>query len=138
MHFRNYVGALAFGAVLFGASCANMNTVQNAAVEDAESQSFDAEYTKVVDTGVGALRALRLVVTSQTENAVGTTILFIRTGSNGAVGRMIVEKSAAPPTMVRINYERRMTFTFAAGQEGLSRKVFERMQGEIRFSGPTS
>jgi hypothetical protein len=135
-------GAVALGAVLFASvSCSNMQSVQEKPAEEAESQTFNAEFRKVVDTGAATLRSIRFVVTEITENDERATILFIRPGSfvqYGGVGRMVVEKSAAPPITVRLTYERRFALSYGAGEQSLAKNVFGRMEREIQFSGPKS
>lgn len=138
---RRRAGALALGAVLFAASCSNMESVQSKPVEEAQSQTFNAEFRKVVDTGIAKLREIRFVVTEVTENTEQATILFIRPGSftqYGGVGRMIVEKKDTPPITVHLQYERRWALNYATGEQGLAKNVFTRMEREIQFSGPKS
>jgi hypothetical protein len=138
---RRALAGLAIGALLISASCSNMQQVQQRDPEESQTQAFNAEFRKVVDTGAAAIRQMRLVVTEMTENDEAATILFIRPGnfSNyGGVGRMIVKKSAAPPITVHLQYERRYALTYGAGEETMARNIFLRMEREIAFSGPKS
>lgn len=128
---RRAAGAMAFGAILFAASCASMKDVQEADVETAATQNFNAEYSRVVDAGIKAIHGMKLMVNSVTEEADSTVILFQRAPSMwqiGAVGRMVVDKKGTPPVPVYINYEKRGALTYSAGQERWSRAIFTRME----------
>jgi hypothetical protein len=77
---------------------------------------------------------VKLNVSSVTEESGGTVILFQRPGSMwqiGAVGRMIVDKSAAPPTPVHINYEKRGALTYSSGQERWAQAIFAWMEKDL-------
>jgi hypothetical protein len=131
---RRAAGAMAFGAILFAASCASMKDVQDADVETAATQSFNADYRKVADAGISAINGMKLTVSSVTEEADGTVILFQRPGSFwqiGAVGRMVIDKNATPPIPVHINYEKRGALTYSSGQERWARAIFTRMEKEL-------
>lgn len=126
-------GALALGAMLFAASCASMETVQTAELEDAESRSFAADYRKVVDSAVSSLRGMGMIVQSVTEESGRTVILFTRPiamWSSGAVGRLIVDHNATTPTTAYINYERRGP-SYASGQGRWARAIFARMEKDL-------
>jgi hypothetical protein len=141
MFGRRHASAIALGALLVIAGCSNAQTVQQRDPEESQTQTFNAEFRKVVDTGAASLRQIRFVVTEIVENDEEATINFIRPGSfnqYGGVGRMIVKKSSGPPITVMLQYERRFALSYGSGEQGLAKNVFTRMEREIAFSGPKS
>jgi hypothetical protein len=95
----------------------------------------------VVDVAAASLRQIRFEVREIIEDDEAATIHFIRPGgftNYGGVGRMIVKKSPTPPITVMMQYERRVALSAGAGEQGLAKNVFGRMEREIQFSGPKS
>jgi hypothetical protein len=85
------------------------------------------------------LRQIRFEVREIIEDDAAATIHFIRPGgfnNYGGVGRMIIKKSSSPPITVMLQYERRVTLSAGAGEQGLAKNIFTRMEREIQFSGP--
>ncbi len=97
-------------ALLLLASC-SMKTVQEEPIDAGESERFDAPYAEVVQAALEGVTRAKLDTTRQGEEADGFVILFVRPTSAinwGGVGRVVVDKSAAPPTVVHISYDRRL------------------------------
>lgn len=136
---RRGTGALALGALLFVVGC-SAQTVQERDLEDSQMQTFNAEFRKVVDTAAASLRQIRFDVREIIEDDEAATIYFVRpVGTQfGGVGRMIVKKSLTPPITAMFQYNRRVFFSGAAGEQGLAKKIFMQMEREIQFSGPKS
>jgi hypothetical protein len=138
---RRFASAFALSVLFLAVGCSNAQTVQQRDLEDSQTQTFNAEFRKVVDTGAATLRSIRFVVTEIIEDDEAATINFIRPGSvfnYGGVGRMIVKKSPTPPITVMLQYDRRVTISAAAGEQNVAKNVFGRMEREIQFSGPKS
>jgi hypothetical protein len=118
----------AFAFVL--AACANATTVQQVPADAGVARSFNASYDEVRAAALQGLTLLRLQPSAQNETPEGHTFMVARPPhgfSWGEVGRIIVEKSEAPPTTVRVVYERRMALQFAGGQSSFARNLFAKM-----------
>jgi outer membrane murein-binding lipoprotein Lpp len=138
---RRMIAGIAIGALLLVVGCSNAQTVQQRDPEDSQTQTFNAEFRKVVDVAAASLRQIRFEVREIIEDDEAATIHFIRPGgftNYGGVGRMIVKKSPTPPITVMMQYERRVALSAGAGEQSLAKNIFGRMEREIQFSGPKS
>ncbi|HEV8026829.1 MAG TPA: hypothetical protein VGP50_05340 [Stellaceae bacterium] len=123
--------------VLLGLAACGMQTVQNESLDTAETQSFDASYRDVVQAARDGITTAGFDITQAEEKDTGFVLLFVRPasyGQFGAVGRLVVDRSDAPPTAVHVNYERRVLI-YGAGQERAARRIFKRMQETLRDKG---
>jgi hypothetical protein len=135
MQMRRKLRAWAVLALLLGStSCANMSTVQNEPVESGDSSSFDARYEDVMQAARAAIEAYHLRITEVTDESDRGVILFIRPASMwqlGGVGRLVVDKSAAPPTVAHINYDMRTLYSYGSGQERWASALFAKMAATL-------
>lgn len=93
--------------------CASTDTVRNASVTDARSKSFNAPYERTNSATLKALSAMNVDITESSEDTRGTTYMVekaLTAFSWGEVGRVLVQKSAASPTTVYVNWEKRARF----------------------------
>jgi hypothetical protein len=130
-----FAGAL----LLWTASCANMQTVQGEAVDTGETQNFNASYADVVWAAREGIAASRLDVTQAQEQDAGFVFLFVRPASGmqwGGVGRLVIDRSDAPPTVVHVTYDPRFGPP-NAGQERWSRRIFIKMRAALRQRDPS-
>jgi hypothetical protein len=123
--------------VLLGLAACSMQTVQNESVDTSETQSFDASYGDVVQAARDGITTAGFDITQGEEKDTGFVLLFVRPasyGQFGAVGRLVVDRSDAPPTAVHVNYERRVLI-YGAGQERAARLIFKKMHETLRDKG---
>lgn len=123
-------------ALLLMASC-SMRTVQEEPVDAGEAQSFDAPYADVVRAAIEGITRAKLDITRKTEEPDGFVILFVRPTSPinwGGAGRLVVDKSSAPPTMVHVTYDRRLPLS-GSGQERYAHAIFAGMNHALGQAG---
>jgi hypothetical protein len=111
------------------AAC-NSATVQQAAPDAGTARSFDAPYEQVKQAALDGLNALKVPPSQTTDQPNGFAILVSRAPhgmSWGEVGRVLVEKSPAPPTTVRVVYEKRMPLQFGGSESRFARNLFAKM-----------
>jgi len=136
MRKRRWAGVASALLLLCAAAC-NMETVQNESLDTAETENFDASYGDVVQAARDGITTAGFDVTQAEEKDMGFVLLFVRPasyGQFGAVGRLVVDRSDAPPTAVHINYERRVLI-YGAGQERAARRIFRKMRDALRYKG---
>lgn len=98
--------------VLLLAACANMDTVKNAPPDQGLSRAFDASYDRTTAATLKALSSLNVNITNAAEDSSGTTYLVSKPMSMfswGEVGRVRVQRSSAPPTLVFVDWRKRDT-----------------------------
>jgi hypothetical protein len=126
-HCRSLALCFALSAALL-TSCASSETVRNAPLTDARSKPFNASYERTNAATLKALSAMNVDVTESSEDARGTTYMVEKalTGfSWGEIGRVLVQKSAAPPTTVYVNWEKRARYQITGtGQNEFSDALF--------------
>jgi hypothetical protein len=109
-HLTRALAALCLVAGL--AACANIETVKDAPLGEGKSQSFSATYDHTAAATLKALSSLNIEIQSSNQDASGTIFLVSKPmsfASWGEVGRIWVKKSAAPPTVVYVNWKKRAT-----------------------------
>lgn len=112
------------------AACANAKSVAQKPADAGTTRNFDAPFADVKDAAYGALKLLRLYPEGEQDSPERHVILLARPPhgmSWGEVGRISIEKSDVPPILVRVVYDKRTPFQFTGGEEGFSRRLFERM-----------
>jgi len=123
--------------VLLGLAACSAQTVQNESLDTSETQSFDASFGNVVQAARDGITTAGFDITQAEEKDTGFVFLFVRPasyGQFGAVGRLVVDRSDAPPTAVHVNYERRVLI-YGAGQERAARRIFKKMSDALRDKG---
>jgi hypothetical protein len=123
--------------VLLVLAACSMQTVQNESLDTSETQSFDVSYGDAVQVARDGITTAGFDITQAEEKDTGFVFLFVRPasyGQFGAVGRLVVDRSDAPPTAVHINYERRVLI-YGAGQERAARLIFKRMRETLLHKG---
>ncbi len=119
------LGALALGL----ASCATMDTVKQAPLDQGISHPFDASYDRTSAATLKALSSLNVNITSSNEDATGTIYLVSKSLSAfswGEVGRVYVKKTGAPPTVVFVDWEKRSTLQITGtGADEFSNTLFD-------------
>lgn len=136
--FRTVRRGLTLSLILVLAACANAATVQQAPADAGVMRSFDATYDQVRAAALGGLTLLRLQPSTQSETTEGHMILVARPPhgfSWGEVGRILIERSSAPPTTVRVLYEKRLTVQFAGSQSAFARNLFAKMDEVLGTPG---
>ncbi|WP_341893979.1 hypothetical protein [Ferrovibrio terrae] len=131
MRFFKRLGTVILLAAALTA-CANAKSVAQKPADAGTARSFEAPFATVKDAAYGALKLLKLYPEGEQDTAESHVILLARPPhgmSWGEVGRITVEKSPTPPTMVRVVYDKRTPFQLTGGEEGFSRRLFERMDG---------
>lgn len=116
--------------VLLLGACANAGTVAEKPADAGTARHFDEPYAQVKDAAYGALKLARLYPEGEQDLPDRHIILLARPPhgmSWGEVGRITIEKSSAPPTIVRVIYDKRTPFQFTGGEERFSRLFFARM-----------
>jgi len=118
----------------------SMATVQNQALDEAETRIFDAPHQRVAGAALDGLRDMKLDITKIEEEPERVIVLFVRPTSGiqwGAVGRMVIEKNPAGtgPTSVYINYTQRMPLS-GGGQERWARAIFLRIENRLALPTP--
>jgi hypothetical protein len=124
-------------ALLLALPCCAMRDVQEQSPESGETQTFDAPYAAVAQAAAHGITRMQLDITRENEEPGRLVILFVRpTGGVqwGAAGRLVVDKSDAPPIAVHITYERRLPLS-GGGQERWARAIFAKMADELRGLG---
>ena len=132
MRVSGWLGLTA-ALILSLASC-SMKNVQDEPVDAGESQTFDAPYAAVTQAATEGILRVRLEITHVEEEPDRLVILFVRPTSNlqwGAAGRLVVDKSAAPPTVAHVTYDRRLPLS-GGGQERWARAIFAKMRDALR------
>ncbi|HJT06772.1 MAG TPA: hypothetical protein VJ747_07600 [Stellaceae bacterium] len=130
-HGRRLVHA---AALLLTLAACSMKNVEAEAPDAGETRTFDAPYAAVRRAAVIGIERMRLDITNQSEEPGRLVILFVRpTGGVqwGAAGRLVVDKSDAPPIAVHIVYDRRFPLS-GGGQERWARAIFAKMAQELR------
>jgi hypothetical protein len=75
---------------------------------------------------------------SSTEDAADGFIIYIARAPHGMswgeVGRVIVDKSPAPPITVHVNYQRRVVLQYEGSFSDFAGDLFKRMDASLRKS----
>lgn len=126
--------ALAALTLPLAVNACNSSTAQKAPADAGTSRSFDASYDQVKQAAVDALVALQVPPSQTEEQPDAFTILVSRAPhgfSWGEVGRITVEKTATPPILVRVVYEKRMPLQFGGSESGFARNLFAKMDKQL-------
>jgi hypothetical protein len=111
------------------AAC-NSATVQQAAADAGTARTFNAPYEQVKQAALDGLTALKVPPSETHDQADAFMILVSRAPhgmSWGEVGRVLVEKSSARTTTVRVVYEKRMPLQFGGSESRFARNLFAKM-----------
>lgn len=116
-------------------ACATAETVRDAPPDAGVSQAFPASYDRVSAATLAALRDLRINITGSEEKPDGLQVQVTKSMnlfSWGEVGRVIVRRSAAPPTSVFVTWEKRSQMQITGtGQTEFSRELFEGIRAQL-------
>lgn len=127
------LAAVGFLAAL--GACATAETVRDAPVDAGTVAAFDASYDRVSAATLTALRNLRVNITGSEEKPQGLQVQVTKSMnlfSWGEVGRVLVEKSAAPPTSVRVYWEKRSQLQITGtGQTEFSRELYDGIRAQL-------
>jgi|GEM_PF-1802145 len=115
--------------IIFGlASCATMGTIENAALTDGETQTFQADYEKVKAAALLTLEAQKLPVENAVDAEGGHAIYFTKPVSAfswGEVGRVFIEKGMGGNTKVYVKTARRSSTNITAtSQSTFAKRIF--------------
>lgn len=116
--------------VLALTACANADSVKERPSDAGVAKTYDASYERVRAAALEGVTRLKLSPSAQNETEEGYILQIARPPhgfSWGEVGRILVERGAAPPTTVRVVYERRMAFQFAGSESSFARNLFAKM-----------
>jgi len=125
---------LALAVALAGCGIAD---VRDAPADSGELHSFDASYDRVKEATLDGVREMKIEPSSVDEGEGGLVILISRPPhgvSYGEVGRVVVRRSAAPPTEVQVNYEHRFTLVPTGTEGRFARRLFGRIEQNLRLS----
>ena len=129
---------LALSLVLLLSACASAKTVQQQSNEAGVGRAFQAPYEQTKEAVLVSLTQLKFTPVEREERPEGHSILIGRPPhgfSWGEVGRIFVEKSTDKPTVVRVVYEKRVTFQFA--HSNFPRYLFAAMDKVLAEQGVT-
>lgn|SRR5579883_2059174 len=130
-YYRKLAVVVATAGVLALGGCADLDTVKNAAKESGTARSFTAPYDEVTAATLESIRQLDVGIAGTEEKPEGLVVLVskpLSAFSYGEVGRVLVERSPAPPTNVRIVWEKRYQLQISGtGEDEFSREVFTRI-----------
>lgn len=128
---RMFVG----GLLLALGGCATAETVRDAPMSSGTARSFAASYDRTTAATLDALRQFNVNITSTQEQPTGLLILVTKSLSAfswGEVGRVAVERSAAPPTTVRVVWEKRSQLQITGtGETAFSNELFDGIQQKL-------
>jgi hypothetical protein len=105
---KTILAALSFAILLNG--CADTGTVRDAAATAGVERQFAGGYDAVAAATLDSVRGLNVSITGTEETPTGLVVLVakpVNAFSWGEVGRVMVMKSNAPPTAVRVYWEKR-------------------------------
>jgi len=101
--------AIFASAILLG-GCADTATVRDAAATAGVERQFASNYDAVAAATLDSVRGLNVSITGTEETPAGLVVLVakpVNPFSWGEVGRVMVMKGSAPPTAVRVYWEKR-------------------------------
>lgn len=128
-------GLILGGLLLAVGGCANLGTVRDAPLTAGTVQAFAASYDQTTAATLATLNQFNVTITSTQEQPTGLQILvtkFTPLSGWGEVGRILVERTAAPPTPVRVVWERRSQLSFTGtGQAEFSRELYSGIQQNL-------
>ena len=136
-HGTNRGAALALTAMtLTLMGCASSATIRDQPSDSGAGRIFAAPYTQTVEAVIASMGQLRVTPAERHDAPQGHTILFGRAPhgfSWGEVGRILVERSDAAPTTVRVIYEKRFALQFASSR--FPRNLFATMDKVLAAQG---
>lgn len=124
---RYIVGWLGLALTLGACSSA---TVQRAPEDAGIARSFNAPFGAVKQAAIDALQAMQIPPSETKDEPTQFVLLVSRPPhgmSWGEVGRVIIEKNATPPIVVRSVYDKRFPIQFAGSQSVFARNLYLRM-----------
>jgi len=127
----------AAGALALLSACASIDTVKSAPKDAGEAHSFNANFERVKTAALDSIRDMNIEPSGTDDVADGYVIYIARAphdASWGEVGRVIVEKNAAPPTVVHVDYRRRFPLQAQGAFYSFSDDLFTRMEASLRKS----
>ena len=101
---------LAIGLLLTLGACATSETARDAPIDAGVSNTYAAPYDRVSAATFETIRALNVNITATEEKPNGLQIQVSKSAnlfSWGEVGRIVIERSPAPPTVVRVFWQKR-------------------------------
>jgi len=117
------------------AACASSQTVREAPLEEGVVESFDRPYDQVAAGVIATLHDMNIKINSSEELPDRLEIMVskpVDLFSWGEVGRVIVVKSPAPPTAVRVLWEKRYQAQITGtGQTEFSQDFFGRVASKL-------
>lgn len=135
---RNVIYRLSLSLILGLAGCASASTVKQQSIDAGTARAFEAPYEQTKEAVLVSLTHLKFTPVEREERPDGHSILIGRPPhgfSWGEVGRIFIEKSIDKPTVVRVVYEKRVTFQFA--HSNFPRHLFTRMDQALAAQGVT-
>ena len=130
-----FVVALTLGLL----GCANADTVEKVALKEGIERQFNAPYEMVKQTVVDALWLNSLKPSLVEDVPEGHIVMVARAPhgmSWGEVGRILVVRSEAPPTTVRVVYQRRAQIFQLNAESHFSRNLFAKMDSLLKTRVP--
>lgn len=130
---KRIFGVVALVGILAG--CASIDTVEQAALTDGISQSFNANYDSVSGATLKGLSTLNVTVRSSDKTDGGMTLLVskaVNAFSWGEVGRIYIERSVTPPTKVFVVWEKRSQLQITGtSAEEFSKALFNAVSASL-------
>ena len=121
------VAALAALALLV--ACASADTIAQQPLDAGVVRTYDVPPERLRAAIIESMQILKIVPTTQEEKAEHFLINFTRpprlTNYVGDVGRVVIERTGAPPTNVRVLYDRR--FMEIGTDERFARNLFAKV-----------
>lgn len=103
--------AAAMAVLLLLVACANADTIAQQPLDAGLVRTYDVPPERLRAAIVESMQILKINPTTQEEKPEHIVINFIRpprfTNLVGDVGRVVIERTGAPPTNVRVLYDRR-------------------------------
>jgi hypothetical protein len=101
---------LAISLLLVLGACATAETTRDAPIDAGVANSYAAPYDRVTAATLDTIRALNVNITATEEKPNGLQIQVTKSAnlfSWGEVGRIMVERSPTPTTVVRVFWQKR-------------------------------
>jgi hypothetical protein len=121
--------AAALAAFLLLVACANADTIAQQPLDSGVTRTFDVPPERLRPAIIESMQILKIQPTTQEEKPEHIVINFVRpprfTNFAGDVGRVVIERTGAPPTNVRVLYDKR--WMEMGGDERFARNLFAKV-----------
>lgn len=117
------------------AACATAETVDQKPIDAGVARTFNASPEKVREAFRTAMQTYKIETTTEEDTPEHYLIRFFRPPralSYGEVGRIVIDKTANPPTTARIIYDRRgQMYQFANTETSFATTIYTEMERQL-------